>query len=71
MASFRSGHMYKCKKCKALLSMPAALESVEVDTTIFVSSEINASGEESPGPDNTGDADQPQETGPSAGGSVK
>jgi DNA-directed RNA polymerase subunit RPC12/RpoP len=42
VASFRPGHKYKCKKCKTLLSVPAALESVEVDTTIFLKAEIDS-----------------------------
>jgi len=33
---FQTGRKYRCKKCKSLLSVPASLESVGVDTTIFV-----------------------------------
>ena len=50
VASFRPGHKYKCKRCKTLLSVPAALESVEVDTTIFMAGGMDAKGK-SPGPD--------------------
>lgn len=50
VASFRSGHKYKCKKCKTLLSVPAALETVEVDTTIFLVSDSGVV-EKEPEPD--------------------
>jgi len=39
VASFKPGRRYKCKRCKTLLSVPAELESVEVDTTIFLMSD--------------------------------
>jgi DNA-directed RNA polymerase subunit RPC12/RpoP len=45
VASFRPGRKYKCKRCKTLLSLPAELESVEVDTTIFLPSDRNKSAE--------------------------
>lgn len=43
VASFQPGRKYRCKKCKALLSLPATLESVEVDTTIFMAKDHTAS----------------------------
>jgi DNA-directed RNA polymerase subunit RPC12/RpoP len=39
VSNFQAGHRYKCKKCKTLLSIPAELESIEVDTTIFLMSD--------------------------------
>ena len=45
VASFRPGRRYKCKRCKTLLSLPAELESVEVDTTIFLPGDHSVSSE--------------------------
>ncbi len=58
VASFQPGHKYKCKRCKTLLSKPAALESVEVDTTIFVTNAQEV-GNESEGADDAQDVVQP------------
>lgn len=58
VASFQPGHKYKCKRCKTLLSIPAALESVEVDTTIFLQSEVESKTKRA-GPDEADEIAQP------------
>ncbi len=45
VASFQPGRKYRCKKCKTLLSLPASLESVEVDTTIFMAKDQGVSSD--------------------------
>jgi hypothetical protein len=59
VASFRPGYKYKCKKCKTVLSVPAALESVEVDTTIFLRNEEMEIKEKSPDKDDAADTQEP------------
>jgi DNA-directed RNA polymerase subunit RPC12/RpoP len=45
VASFQPGRKYKCKRCKTLLSVPTELETVDVDTTIFLPVDRDKSAE--------------------------
>jgi hypothetical protein len=61
VASFQPGRKYRCKKCKALLSLPATLESVEVDTTIFMAKDRTAS-DDTPYPVDIEEVEHPEDT---------
>lgn len=73
VASFQPGHTYKCKRCKTLLAVPAALESVQVDTTIFLTGDTGAGDETaSSGPAGAAEEDQhPREQPPKAAGETE